>query len=93
LKNFNLTFGSKDGLSVDTKNINFKLAGTGKVVYKVNESEIASQLLGRKKDEFKRILAENKNIESAELVLRPVWRTKLPDKLNRIKIIVNYGGK
>jgi len=93
LQNFILTFGNKDALSVDTKNINFRLAGTGKVVYKINEEEVAGQLLGRKKDEFKRILAENKNIESAELVLRPVWRSKLPDKLNRIKIIINYGDK
>ncbi|MBP6866443.1 MAG: hypothetical protein KBC12_02800 [Candidatus Pacebacteria bacterium] len=93
LQKFILAFGNKDALSVDSKNLNFRLTGTGKVVYKINEDEIAGQLLSRKKDDFKKILAENKNIESAELVLRPVWRTKLPDKLKRIKIIVNYGDK
>ena len=61
--------------------------------FPLGAEEVAGQLLGRKKDEFKRILAENKNIESAELVLRPDWRSKLPDKLNRIKIIINYGDK
>ncbi len=90
LKDFILTFGNKDSLSVDTQNLNFKLAGSGQVVYRIDENKIASELLGREKDKFKQILAENKNIESAELVLRPVWRNKLPDKIKRIKIIVNY---
>lgn len=90
LNNFNIIFGNKEDLSVDTKNLNFKLAGSGKIVYRIAETDIASQLLGRKKEDFKRILAENKNIENAELILRPLWRTKLPDKLNRIKVIVNY---
>ena len=93
IENLTFTFGNKENLAPEVTNFNFKLSGTGDVVYKLDDLDIAKQLLGRQKSEFKNILAENTHIDSAELVLRPMWQNSLPEKLSRIKITINEGQK
>ncbi len=90
IENLSLNYGSADSLSKDIKGFNFKLSGSGKIVYQVNQAKIMRDLLGKQKAAFKSILANSDNIESAELILRPVWRTTIPEKIKQIKIIVNY---
>ncbi len=80
------TFGNQENLSPDIKTFTFKLTGTATLVYDIDIETLTKDLISREKNQFKNILAENKNIDSAELVLRPVWRTKLPEKMSLIKI-------
>lgn len=61
------------------------------VVWDVDEDAIKETLVGSKKRDFDQKMADFKNIDSAELKLKPVWRTTLPDKPNAIKIVNALG--
>lgn len=74
----------------DIQDINFNLSGTAKIVWKLDEDKFMADLLGRSKKDFDQILSEYKNIDSAHLKLRPMWRMSIPDKINDINITVNY---
>ncbi len=82
---------SKDGVSLeDMKNINFNLKGTTKIIWKLDESKLIADLLGKSKKDFNQILLQYPNIDSADLTISPFWKTSLPDKTKNIKVIVNY---
>jgi len=88
-----LTFalGSKDSASFyDTRKINFNLSGTGKIVWKIDVEKFVSQLLGTSKKDFNQILSAYPNVDSATLSLSPIWKMSIPEKINNIKVIVNY---
>ena len=61
-----------------------------RVVWDVNEAEIKESLAGIKKRDFESKMLQFKNIESAELSLKPFWKGTLPTKPNAIKIINNF---
>ncbi len=61
-----------------------------RVVWDVNEAEIKESLAGIKKRDFESKMLQFKNIESAELSLKPFWKGTLPIKPNAIKIINNF---
>lgn len=86
---FSLT--NKEEISFqDTKNISFTLSGTPKIIWKVDEEKFISSLLGREKSDFDKILSEHSSIESAELVMRPFWKSSFPEESKNIKITVSY---
>ena len=72
------------------KDISFNLLGTVKVVWKVDGNKITEDLLGRNKKGFNQILRQYSNIDSADMVIKPVWRNSFPDKINKIKVNINY---
>ena len=89
----NLTFalGDKNSLLFnDLTSISFTLTGECKAVWRVDDKAILESVLGTKKKDFNQILTEYPNIDSAELVVKPVWRNTFPDKSSDIKIIINY---
>lgn len=89
----NLTFSmlNKENLSfADLKDISFNLSGATKVVWKFDASKLTADLLGKPKKHFNQILSQYPNIDSADLVLSPIWVRSLPDKTKDIKVIVNY---
>ena len=61
-----------------------------RVVWDVNEVEIKESLTGIKKRDFQTKMLQFKNIESAELSLKPFWKSTLPSKPNAIKIVNNF---
>lgn len=75
----------------DAKIISFNLSGITDLVFKVDEDKIASDLLGKRKKDFNSLMTSYKNIDSANLVLKPFWKKTIPDKLKDIKVLVNYG--
>lgn len=82
---------NKDNISFgDVKNIDFNLKGATKIVWKVDENKLATDLLGKSKKDFNQILSQYPNIDSADLTVNPFWKTSLPDKAKNIKVIVNY---
>lgn len=72
------------------RNIDFNLSGNADLTWKVNQGNLIQSLKGKSKKDFNRILANFENIDSASLVLRPIWRTTIPENIKDIKIIVNY---
>ncbi len=91
IKDLVFSIYSKDNASFrDIKNISFNLKGSAKVVWRVDESKLMNDLLGKPKKDFSQILLQYLNIDSADLVVSPPWRTSLPEKMKDIKIIVDY---
>jgi hypothetical protein len=81
----------KDNISFgEVKNINFNLSGAAKIVWKLDVNKLSADLLGKSKKDFNQILLQYPNINSANLVISPFWKTSLPDKTKNIKVIVNY---
>ncbi len=74
----------------NVKNIDFNLKGETKIVWKLDESKLIADLLGKSKKDFNQILLQYPNIDSAQLVISPFWRMSLPNKMKDIKMIVNY---
>ncbi|MSU44846.1 hypothetical protein EXS45_01550 [Candidatus Nomurabacteria bacterium] len=72
------------------KNINFNLKGTTKIVWKLDENKLVTDLLSKSKKDFNQVLLQYPNIDSADLVISPFWKMTLPNKTKNIKVIVNY---
>lgn len=70
--------------------VSFKLTGTSKAVWRIDEPKLLADIVGKKKRDFNVILSQYPNVVSASLSLRPFWNRSLPDKGDDIKIIVNY---
>ena len=74
----------------NVENINFNLSGATKIVWKLDEDKLRTDLLGKSKKDFSQILLQYPNVVSADLVLSPFWKISLPDKAKDRKVIVNY---
>ncbi len=82
---------NKDNISFwDVKNVDFNLSGTAKIVWRLDESKLISDLLGKSKKDFSQILLQYPNIDSADLAISPFWKMSFPDKIKDLKVIVNY---
>jgi hypothetical protein len=90
LKDFIFTLDNKENISfADVKEINFNLSGTSKIVWNIDSEKLISDVLGKDKKDFNQILTQYPGIDSAEVVVKPVWRKTFPDKLKDIKVIIN----
>ena len=91
IRNLIFSLNDKENISsADVKNINFALSGTPKIIWKVDEVKFISDILGQKKINFNAILSQYPSIDSAQLTIRPFWKSSFPEKSDSIQIIVNY---
>ncbi|MBP6883716.1 MAG: hypothetical protein KBC06_00565 [Candidatus Pacebacteria bacterium] len=90
IRDLTLSLVSKDSLTSLSQSIAFTLSGNLRVVWKIDEEKLISDIVGQPKKSFNTILSSYQNIDSAQLVIRPFWKTSLPTKNKDIKIIVNY---
>ncbi len=90
LKDFSFTLSTPEASFKDIRNIAFTLEGKGKIVSRVDEDKIRSDTFGAKKKEFPSILARYTNIDSASVVIRPFWKSAFPEKMQKIKVDVQY---
>jgi hypothetical protein len=91
IKNLTFTLLNKDNpIFSDVKKIDFNLKGSIKIAWKVDTDKLSSDLLGKPKKDFTKILLAYPNINSADLSISPVWKMSIPDKSDNVKIIVNY---
>lgn len=90
IRDLNFSLSNKNISPRDVKSINFNLKGETKIVWKIDESRLITDLLGKSKKDFQQILSGYPNIISADLVISPFWKSSFPDKANDIKVIVNY---
>jgi DNA-directed RNA polymerase subunit H (RpoH/RPB5) len=91
IKDLNFTLSDSPDMTSFTniKDIDFSLSGEPKIVWEINKKEITDTLLGQSKKDFQKLMSKFTNIESASLVLRPIWRTMIPEQSKDIHIIVN----
>ncbi|MDQ5954371.1 MAG: hypothetical protein QG583_299 [Patescibacteria group bacterium] len=74
----------------DVESINFKLSGATKVVWRVDEDVLVTDLLESSKKNFETLLLQYNSIDSASVVIRPFWKKSFPDKIKDITINVSY---
>lgn len=68
-------------------NISFSVKGRASVVWRINEEDIINALVGIKERSFETALRDFRNIEKAELSIKPFWKNALPEDRSKIKII------
>jgi len=91
IEDLNFSLSNKENISIkDLQNINFNLSGTAKIIWKLDENKLITDLLGKSKGDFNQVLLNYPNIVSAQLIISPFWKTSIPDKSKDIKVIVNY---
>lgn len=56
------------------------------LTWEIDEEMLASRVAGKAKKEFGDIIKEFKSIAGADLIVRPVWNSKVPDRLDRVII-------
>jgi hypothetical protein len=69
------------------QNIKINVSDDIHVIWNIDEDEIKSALVGSKKRDFASKMLEFKNIDKAELSLKPFWKMDLPEKPNAIKVV------
>lgn len=91
IRTLKFTLSNKDGLLLaDTKNIDFNLSGDAEMVWRFDTTQLVGQLLGKNKNDFNQILLQYSNIESADLVVSPIWKNSIPGDSKNIEITVTY---
>lgn len=90
VENLKFSFPETENLFWDSEKVNFKLSGELNIVSKVNADSVKLDVLGKKKSDFEDILSAHKEIDSAELVVRPFWKQSLPEDSKDIDVEVEY---
>lgn len=82
----NISGGSAKPWSEESIKVRF--TGEALVVWRINNEEILSAILGQDKNIISLILNDEKNyIEEITASIRPMWKNSFPEKVNKIKII------
>lgn len=82
------------GMPVDTmvlsdiKNIRFTLSGTPLFVGQIDAAKISNDLAGKDKVSAEKIIATDRNVKSAKMVIRPLWKTTFPADPTKISVKV-----
>ena len=66
--------------------INFKVVGTATLAWRTDEVALKSDLLGRGKKEVASILKNYPTILTADVSLRPFWKTEFPNEAGKISV-------
>lgn len=85
--NIKLDQGSVVANPADIKDVKIVIDDKISVVWEINEAELKEALAGIKKREFETKMLQFKNVDRAELNLKPFWKNSLPEKIGAIKII------
>lgn len=89
LKDFTLAVKDVSDLEENTDAFSFNLKGDSKIIWQVDQDKFLKEILGKTKNEFQTILASYTEIDNANLSLKPFWSNKIPEKSNKIKVIIN----
>ena len=91
IRDLKFSLADKENVSFsDVKNIRFNLSGNIKVVWRFDTKQFINDVIGEPKTIFSQVLAKYPNINSADLVIEPFWRSSFPEKKESILINVNY---
>jgi hypothetical protein len=71
---------------LDSDKISFKVTGQALLVWRIDESALKKELAGKRKNEVGSIISNYPSISKAEVILKPFWKSSLPD--DPLEIIV-----
>ncbi len=75
---------------IDTEkvdSVSLSVKGKGEIIWEVDEDVIKEALVGIKEREFEQTIGEFRNVEKAELAIKPFWKMTVPDEIDKISII------
>ncbi len=91
------------GLSFDYRNkdfdprsassLDFSLGGKVTIVYGVDQDSLKKDLSGVSRSHFQEIMTGHEEIESASVVLRPLWKRSFPKEADKIHIVIDNGAE
>ncbi|MEJ0002270.1 MAG: hypothetical protein WDN09_03845 [bacterium] len=88
LKDLDFSIPGKDALDFsNVSTIVFNLSGTPHLVWDVDTAKLAADVAGKKKKDFNSVLGQYPNIDTASVVIRPVWKFSFPTDAADIKIV------
>jgi hypothetical protein len=91
IKDLTISIPKKDEVvASEATKIDFNIYGVPKLVYKIDAENLAVSLVNKNKKDFNQILLKYPNIDSANLSIKPIWRSTFPEKIKNIKVIINY---
>jgi len=67
--------------------VSLSIKGKGEIIWEVDEDLIKEALVGIKEREFESTIGEFRNIEKAELAIKPFWKMTVPSEIEKISII------
>ncbi len=89
LNDMDVTIQNAESITpASTNTISLQVKGTPLFVWEVDTGAITKDLLGSSKKDFNTIIAKYPGVETAELLLKPFWITKIPRNESDIKITV-----
>ncbi|MEI6399900.1 MAG: hypothetical protein WCO58_00035 [bacterium] len=73
----------------DINSATVAISGEGLIIWRIDDRDIKQKILGAQKNNLKNILKEVKSIANINIKMTPFWEQNLPDKSDKITIIVN----
>ncbi|MFA5997129.1 MAG: hypothetical protein WC791_01415 [Candidatus Paceibacterota bacterium] len=70
----------------DISKLQFHIAGPASFVGKIDSAKIIASLVGKNKNDFSAMIADQSNIHKANLTIRPVWKTVFPTDPTKITV-------
>jgi len=86
---FAITLVEPDDIEIGSDVLEFTLSGNARFEWVVDSELLARDLAGNAKETFQNILESHPGIEEASAQVRPFWKTRFPEDVSNIKIIVN----
>lgn len=70
----------------DLSKIHFHIKGSASFVGQVDTQKIRTELVGKNKKDFSKIIEGQSNISKADAVVRPMWKTVFPNNPSKITV-------
>ena len=74
--------------NADAASFSFTLSGTASLTYQVDSARISSAIAGKSRSEAETALTNYPEVKRAIIVLRPFWRSSLPEDPSSISVVV-----
>lgn len=74
-----------------SSSITIHLKGNTKIIWAIDTKILAKELANKKKSEINNVLQNYKNIDKAEVTIRPFWKGTFPEKWDKINVVNTVG--
>lgn len=69
------------------ENISISVKGETEIIWEIDETAIKEALAGTKERRFEPIIGEFKSIEKAEIQIKPIWKSDVPEDIEKINVV------
>lgn len=90
ITNLNISYIDQSAQTVNLESLEtlgFTIEDSLNIVWNVNQDILKFELVGQKKKDFQTIISSIAGIDSASVMVQPVWRGRLPDNNEDIEVI------